>query len=173
MGVLSTIHCPWYRVFISMFWISELKEYKILLAIKQRYKKYWIIWISRLEHIRFWVSERKMQSIIDKLRKEGFIVLKWYRTCKKFRCCIYSVSKKLKKILEKTKEFVKKPFNLLQYTSEDVIAFASQRWKFKSGQWKIEINWNNYIVPIKWAYRWKIYSCNENRCVSLLSLLWN
>jgi hypothetical protein len=155
-----------------MLWLSDRKEYKILLAIKQRYKKYWKIWISRLEYNRFWLSERKMNEVIKLLKSKWLILfyksVKWNNNA--YKCNQYTISEEFKSLLDGVVEFTKKVFTYIQYTPDDVINYISQFSQLKKKQWKFTINWSKYIVADSWKWRWKIFSVEENRIISLITL---
>lgn len=155
-----------------MLWFTDRQLYKIFLAIKQRYKKHGIVWFSRLEATRFWVSERRMQSFITALRKDKKLVKTWMvkGNNNPFKCNIYKLSKEFIDFLEQIKEFVKKEFIYKQYTPDDVINYVSTFAKKKYHQWKFTIEWNLYIVADRWKWRGKIYSCSESKIISLITL---
>lgn len=154
-----------------MFGISERKEFKILLTIRARFRKYWIVWLSRHECSMFWLSERKMYEIINYLRDNW--LFRWIKRVKcssgVHSCHVYWITERFQTILEWVKE-IKKEFVYQEYTPDDVINYVSSFAKKKYRQWKIEIKWNLYIVADSWYWRWKIYSCNENKCISLITL---
>lgn len=154
-----------------MFWISERKEYKILLTIKARYKKYWIVGLSRHECSMFWLSERKMYEIINYLRDNW--LLRWIKRVKctsgLHSCHVYSITERFQVILNEIKE-LKKEFSYIRYTPEDVIAYVSSFAKKKYGQWKFERNWIKYVVSERWKWRWKILDTMNQKIVSLISI---
>lgn len=154
-----------------MFNISERKEYKILLTIKARYKKYWVVGLSRHECSMFWLSERKMYEIINYLRDNG--LLRWIKRVKcssgLHSCHVYSITERLQAILNELKE-LKKEFTYITYTPDDVINYVSSFAKKKYWQWKFEREWILYIVADRWKWRWKIYDTVNNRIVSLITV---
>lgn len=157
-----------------MLWISERSQYKIFLAIKQRYKKYGIVWFSRMEYIRFWVSERKLKALIKQFGKQKFFIKVWMAKCSSnpFKCNIFKLSKEFVEFLEKVREFTKPSFTYVKYTPDDVIAYVSSFAKRAYNQWKFCIDWTYYIVADRGKWRWKIYDTANNKIVSLITIKW-
>lgn len=156
--------------------ISDRSMYKMLLAIKQRYKKHWVVWFSRLEHSRFWLSERRMYAFITALKKDRKLVKvgekKWNNN--PYKCNIYKLSKEFIEYLESVKEFVKKVFIYQEYSADDVINYVSSICKLKHWQYKLNIAWIYYIIATRWRFRWKIYDTSQSKIISLITLqkLW-
>lgn len=159
-----------------MFEISERSLYKIFLAIKQRYKKYWVVGISRHEWERFGLSEMKLRIFIEKLRKDwklqDYKVNKNRVKCmkKNFTCNVYKLSKEFIEFLEKVREFTKPVFTYIKYTPEDVIEYVSSFAKKKYNQWKFDINGIKYVVNERWKWRWKILDTQNQKIVSLITI---
>jgi hypothetical protein len=155
-----------------MLGFTDRQLYKIFLAIKQRHKKHWIVWFSRLEASRFWVSERRMQYFINALRKDKKLVKTWMVKWSNnpFKCNIYKLSKEFIDFLDTVREFVKKTFEYIQYTPDDVINYVSTIAKKKYWQWKFDINWIKYVVSDKWKWRGKILDTMNQKIVSLITI---
>lgn len=152
-----------------MFGISERKEYKILMTIRARYKKYWVVWLSRHECSLFWLSERKMYEIINYLRDNW--MFRWLKRVKcsswLHSCHIYWITERLQTILSELKEV---KFEYKIYTPDDVLSYVSQFAKIKYRQWKFSIQWIYYTVASEWKWRWKIYDTQNNRIISLITI---
>lgn len=154
-------------------WISDIKQYKLFLAIKKRYEKYWLIWISRCEWIRFWLTERKLRTVIKILESTWLLIFEWKRMTKNwFKCNIYKLSDEFIEFLEKVREFTKPVFTYIKYTPEDVIEYVSSFAKKKYNQWKFDINWIKYVVNERWKWRWKILDTQNQKIVSLITIKW-
>lgn len=155
-----------------MLWFTDRQLYKIFLAIKQRYKKHWVVWFSRLEATRFWVSERRLQSFINALRRDKKLVKVWQVkwTNNPYKCNIYKLSPEFVSFLESVKDFVKKTFNYIQYSCDDVIDYVSSFAKKKYWQWKFDIDWIKYVVSDRWKWRWKILDTMNQKIVSLVTI---
>lgn len=155
-----------------MLWISERSQYKIFLAIKQRHKKYGIVWFSRMEYIRFWVSERKLKALIKQFGKQKLFIKVWMAKCSSnpFKCNIFKLSKEFVEFLEKVREFTKPSFTYVKYTPDDVISYVSSFAKRAYNQWKFCIDWTYYIVADRGKWRWKIYDTANNKIVSLITI---
>ena len=159
-----------------MYWLSDRQTYKLFITIKARFKRYGSIGLSRLEATRFGISERRMQHIIDILRNKNkpMLVKSWMvkGNNNPYKCNIYTLTKDFIEFLEWIKEFVKKEFSYIQYTPEQVLEYVSTFAKSKYSQWKFELQGSKYIVPQKWKWRWKIYSCSDRRIISLITIQW-
>lgn len=155
-----------------MLWFSDRQLYKIFLAIKQRYKKYWTVWFSRLEHARFWVSERRLKRFITALRKDRKLVLagRVKGNNNAYKCNIYTLSKEFIDFLEWVRDFVKKTFEYINYSPDDVIKYVSSFAKLRYWQWKFDLDWVKYIVPDRWKWRWKILNTQDQKIISLITL---
>mgnify|MGYP006967761706 CR=1 FL=1 len=155
-----------------MLWFTDRQLYKIFLAIKQRYRKYWVVWFSRLEHDRFWLSERRLKRFIEALKKDKKLVkvgmVKGNNN--PFKCNIYKLSAEFIEFLEKVREFTKPVFTYIKYTPEDVIEYVSSFAKKKYNQWKFDINWIKYVVNERWKWRWKILDTQNQKIVSLITI---
>ena len=162
------------RVFTFMFWIPDRSLYKIFLALKERHKKYWVVWISRHEWDRFWLSEMKLRQFIEILRRDWKLLdfkvndnrVKCMKT--KYTCNVYKLSREFIEFLEKVREFVKK--EIVQYTADDVLEYVKTFAKRKYKQWKFTINGINYVVNERWRYRWKILDTQNQKIISLIAL---
>lgn len=155
-----------------MLGFTDRQLYKIFLAIKQRYKKYWVVWFSRLEHDRFWVSERRLKRFIEALKKDKKLVKVWMvkGNNNAFKCNIYKLSKEFSEFLEWVREFAKKTFEYITYTPDDVISYVSTFAKRKYWQLKFEVNWIKYVVNERWKWRWKILDTANQKIVSLITI---
>lgn len=155
-----------------MLWFTDRQLYKIFLSLKTRYKKFWVVWFSRLEHDRFWVSERRLQSFIKALRKDKKLVKVWQvkGNNNPYKCNLYKLSQEFIAFLESVKDFVKNQFEFVQYTPDDVLEYVKTFAKKKSMQYKFEINWTWYIVADRWKWRGKIYDTVNRRIVSLITI---
>lgn len=148
---------------------TQIKIYKILLSIKCRYKKYWIIWISRLEASRFWTSERQMQYFIYYLREiKAINKIKMVKSFKNnFKCNVYSLSDWFKNWLEEVKEFIKKKFEYINPTEYVKARFP---YKIEKNKLKFKINWDRYIIHLRWRFKDKIYDVWNNCIINPLLL---
>lgn len=159
-----------------MFWIPDRSLYKIFLSLKKRHQRYWVVWISRHEWDKFWLSEMKLRIFIEKLRKDQKLVD--YRVNKErvkclkrnYTCNQYKLSKEFIEFLDKVKEFTKKTFEYITYTPEDVIQYVSSFAKKKYWQWKFYINWIKYVVNERWKWRWKILDTQNQKIISLITI---
>ena len=151
--------------------IKPKQIWKLLITIKARIKKYNVIWLSRLEAIRFWLSERQMQSFIYYLRNVWAINKKWmvkgWNNC--FKCNVYSLSEWFLEEINKIKDFVVKKFEYIEPLEYMLARFNPVKHKY----WKYHfiVNWNRYIINERGKYKWKIYWCEENKLINPL-LLW-
>lgn len=94
---------------------------KILWSIKWRQECYWEVWFSRHEFDKFNTSEKVLREVIDNLRQNWLLVLKWKRKSNnnKFLCNVYEISYELKQILSllrKSIEFLNE--KIIQWNKE-------------------------------------------------------
>jgi len=149
--------------------LSENQIWKLLLTIKARYKTYTVIGISRLEAIRYWMSERQLQSFINFLRESKALNKIRMIKCKKnaFKCNVYRLSEWFIEWLNEIKDFVKKTFTYIDPTN-----YVKSRFSYKIKYWKIKfkVNWNRYIIHQKWRFKNVIYDVWNNCIISPLLL---
>lgn len=145
--------------------ISEKQRYRILLTIKTRFQKYWIVWLSRLEASKFWLSERQMLNIINYLRTSWNLLLKWMTKCNnnKFKCNVYSLSNEFIELLKWISWYIKNTFKEI-----DIVQFIKSRFDYKKKNNKLIFNsdWIKYIVQLRWKFKNMIYDCYNNKIVS-------
>ena len=150
--------------------ISDKQINRILFTIKARFQKYWIVWISRLEWIKFWLSERQMLNLINHLRIYWYLKFKWMVKCNnnKYKCNTYSVTDMFMTILEKLKWITNKIIKHI-----DTIEYIKNNFVFKKKYWKIifELKWVKYIVSLRGRFKNKIYDSFNNKIVSIYSLM--
>ena len=149
--------------------LSEQKIWKILLTIKARHKKYWKIWLSRLEHVRFWTSERQIWYIIEVLisfwAMEKIWMVKAFSNW--FKCNVYKLWQWFVKELEEVRSWIKKSF---KYINPTEYVKANFKYKIKYNNIKFEINWINYVISLYWKYKWVILDTINRKIVSPLDL---
>lgn len=149
--------------------LTERKIWKILLTIKFRYIKHGTIGISRLEATRFGTSERQLQAFIKYLREiEALRMVKSAITKTGFKCNVYSLAGWFSDGLKEVKEFVKKTFEYI-----NPVAYVKANFAIKK-EWsklKFKVNWNRYIIHLRWKFKNVIYGVAEKRIISPLLLI--
>ncbi len=149
--------------------LTERKIWKLLLTLKTRYKKYKVIWISRLEAVRFGTSERQLQNFIYYLRNFWYIekirMVKGNNNC--FKCNVYSLSDVLIEFLKDIKDYVKKTFEYI-----NPIEYVKARFtlKKKYNKLKFKVNWNRYIIHLRGKFMNVVYDVWNNCIINPLEL---
>ena len=148
--------------------ITERKVWRILLTIKFRYMKYGTIGISRLESVRFWISERQLQKFIKYLRDiKAIKKVKSRFTQNWFKCNVYSVFKWFSEWLKEVREYVKKKFEYI-----DALDYVKGKFATKK-EWskiKFKVNWDRYIIHTRWKFKNVIYDVWNNCIINPLNL---
>ena len=148
--------------------LSKRSLYRLYLTIKARHKKYWIVGISRHEWHKFCCSERKLRSFIESLIEKKWLKAKIVvkSTTNQYMCNAYQISKEFIEFLSSVKEFALNN----TYTQNMVLAYVSSIVEKTWNRYKIKASDDTFIVNDIWKYRWRIYSCNQNRLISLSML---
>lgn len=147
---------------------TEQKIWKILITVKARYKKHGTIGISRLEATRFGTSERQMQKFINYLKQTQAIKkVKMATASNGFKCNVYKLALWFIEGLEEIKDYVRKKFEYI-----DPIMFVKTRFTTKKvwNKLKFKVNWNRYIIHLKWKFKNVIYDVWNNCIINPLEL---
>jgi len=146
---------------------TEQKIWKILLTIKARYKKHGVIGLSRLEAARFGTSERQMQTFINYLKQTKAIKKIRMACVHGFKCNVYSISKWFAEWLEDVKDFVRNVFEYINPTE-----YVKARYVIKREWWKLKfkVEWNRYIIHLRWKFKNVIYDVWNNCIINPIEL---
>jgi len=143
--------------------IDQSAMFSILRSIKARSDTYKLIWLSRLECDKYWISQRQMHNLIQYLKDYWYISYE-RKTLPKWKvhlCCMYSLSDIFSNFLFDLFNKVKKVYQRI-----DVIAFIKQNFNHKKTIWFItfKYSWIKYRVNLFWRYKHMIYD-TRNNCI--------
>lgn len=152
--------------------VKEKTLIKIIFTIKARNNQFKSIGFSRCEADEFNIWEKTLQNIIYFLRDFWILELKWRKLRSKwtYLCNIYNLSQDFIKLFDSLEFFAKRVFEYI-----DPIIFMKRFFSFKFDNkekcYKFKVNWNRYIIAIKWRFANKIYWIEENKLINPFSLL--
>ncbi len=167
--------------YISNF--NSMSLNKILWTIKWRDECYGLVWLSRHEHEKFWLSERQCRRYIETFIQQWLLELESRREIdwKSIPCNVYTVTEKLNKILQLLKGWiidmsekiksVCKNMNIENFFTELWIDFNRKTRKLKDNKWRMNsfsnISYSNKCNKITDWKEWETYDI-YNFCTKLM-----
>lgn len=115
---------------------------EILMSIHWRSQKYTKFGISKYEYEKYWLTERKLRTIINNLIIEWFITNVWqeifYKNCIKMRRNVYIATEKLLDLVKSfTKSIVDMNAKIIKWCNENPVQKLRDMGVFVAGNGRI------------------------------------